>query len=173
MATITTIPVSEYLSTSYRPDRDYIDGEIQERNLGELDHGSLQLFLGAFLLNKSSEWHIRVATELRVQVNESRFRIPDICVMDGNSPREQVVRHPPILCIEVLSPDDTVFQMRDRIHDFINMGVPQVWMLNPKTRTATICEGNTMVEQTTGNLVLPGTKVVVSVPYIFTVLDQA
>ena len=49
MAT-TTIPLSEYLATTYRPDCDYVDGEIQERNFGELDHGSVQLFLGAFLL---------------------------------------------------------------------------------------------------------------------------
>ena len=33
MSTATLIPVEEYLSTSYRPDRDYIDGEVRERNV--------------------------------------------------------------------------------------------------------------------------------------------
>ena len=42
MATNTLIPVSEYLNTSYSPDCDYVDGEVQERNLGELDHSDLQ-----------------------------------------------------------------------------------------------------------------------------------
>jgi hypothetical protein len=35
MATNVLIPVSEYLKTSYSPDCDYVDGEVQERNLGE------------------------------------------------------------------------------------------------------------------------------------------
>lgn len=42
MATNTVIPVSEYLRTSYSPDCDYVDGEVQERNTGETDHGELQ-----------------------------------------------------------------------------------------------------------------------------------
>ena len=43
MGTTTTIPVSEYLATTYRPDCDYVDGEIQERNLGEYDHGRIAI----------------------------------------------------------------------------------------------------------------------------------
>ena len=35
------IPVSEYLATVYRPDGDYIDGEVLERNLGEQAHSLL------------------------------------------------------------------------------------------------------------------------------------
>ncbi len=41
MATKALIPVSEYLRTSYSPDCDYVDGEVQERNLGE--HRSQQI----------------------------------------------------------------------------------------------------------------------------------
>src|ERR1039458_10379887 len=42
MATNTVIPVSEYLRTSYSPDCDYVDGEVQERNTGETDHSDLE-----------------------------------------------------------------------------------------------------------------------------------
>ena len=35
MATSTLVPLSEYLRTSYRPDRDWIDGVVKERNVGE------------------------------------------------------------------------------------------------------------------------------------------
>ncbi len=38
----TLISVEEYLATSYRPDCDYVDGEVVERNLGEWDHSRLQ-----------------------------------------------------------------------------------------------------------------------------------
>ena len=33
---------NEYLATSYRPDREYVDGAVVERNLGEHDHSRLQ-----------------------------------------------------------------------------------------------------------------------------------
>ena len=42
MKTAALIPVEEYLRTTYDPDCDYVDGEVQERNLGELDHSDLQ-----------------------------------------------------------------------------------------------------------------------------------
>ncbi len=173
MATTTTIPVSEYLATTYRPDRDYVDGELQERNLGEYDHADVQFGLSTFLRNKSREWNIRVVGENRVQISPTRFRIPDICVLSADQPREQIIHQPPMLCIEVLSPRDTISNMRDRIHDYLNMGVPQVWLLDTGTRTAIVCSGNTMVEQTTGNLTLPGSPIVVSISEIFSVLDQA
>ena len=34
MAVGIQVSVEEYLHTSYRPDCDYVDGEVQERNLG-------------------------------------------------------------------------------------------------------------------------------------------
>ena len=49
MPTGTLISVEEYLATSYRPDCDYVDGRIEERNLGELDHSSLQTAVAVFL----------------------------------------------------------------------------------------------------------------------------
>ena len=45
MATV-QISLEEYLQTSYHPDCDYVDGEVQERNWGEFDHATVQMFLG-------------------------------------------------------------------------------------------------------------------------------
>jgi hypothetical protein len=39
----TLISVEEYLNTSYRPDREYIDGALLERNVGERAHSRLQM----------------------------------------------------------------------------------------------------------------------------------
>jgi hypothetical protein len=50
--------------------------------------------------------------------------------------------------------------------------VSQVWLLAPKIRTAIVCEANTMVEQTTGELSLPGSKIRLSIDQIFSVLDE-
>jgi hypothetical protein len=42
------VTVQEYLATSFRPDRDYVDGQIQERNLGEQPHSLTQTNLASF-----------------------------------------------------------------------------------------------------------------------------
>jgi Uma2 family endonuclease len=105
METRTLIPVEEYLSTAYSPDCDYVDGEVQERNLGECDHASIQKRFILYFGNREKLWGIQVVPEQRVQVSPTRFRIPDVCVVLGG-PDGQILRKPPFLCIEVVSPDD-------------------------------------------------------------------
>ncbi len=135
MATRTLISVQEYLSTAYSPDCDYVDGEVQERNLGEWDHSSLQMRMLLYLGNRAKQWGIQVVPEQRVQVSANRFRIPDICVVLG-APDGQVLRQPPFLCIEILSPEDRMSRVRERIDDYLKMGVPHVWVLDPHSKAA-------------------------------------
>ena len=136
MSTATLIPVSEYLSTSYRPDVEYLDGEILERNVGEWDHGNVQGLVYAYLLARRREFGIRLVPELRVQVKPTRFRVPDVCVVLSSHPHEQILTHPPFLCIEVLSKDDTMTSMQERIDDYLAFGVPYVWVLDPRLKRA-------------------------------------
>ena len=114
-----------------------------------------------------------MALETRVQVKATRFRVPDVCVLAADAPTEQILRHPPLLCIEVLSPSDTIARMRDRIRDYLEMGVRQVWLLDPASRSAMTCEGSTMTEQREGSLRLPGTAIEVALAEVFQVLDEA
>ena len=172
MATSALITAREYLATSYRPDCDFVDGEVLERNLGEYDHNKLQFAVAKFFDSMSVAWHIDVIPEQRVQVSATRFRIPDVCILSADEPVEQVVRRTPLLCVEILSPEDTVFRMRERIADFLAMGVPQVWILDPKARVAIVCEGDTTVEHRAGVLALPGTPIRLNLAEIFTSVDK-
>jgi hypothetical protein len=99
-------------------------------------------------------------------------KIEGWCVMLADAPREQVVRFPPLLCIEILSPEDTLSRMVERVHDFLKMGVRQVWIFDPRLRSAMVCEGSAMVEHTAGQLALPGTQVTVDLAEVFRVLDE-
>lgn len=173
MATTHLIPVSEYLNTAYRPDVDYVDGELEERNLGELDHCDLQYFFAAFFNTRQRELELKAKTEIRVQVREDRFRVPDVCVIAATAPREQIVRTPPVLCIEILSPADTIHRMRERVRDFLDMGVHEVWLVDPLSRAVILCSGSTMVEQTAGSLTLKDTSINIPLSEIFAVLDEA
>ncbi len=133
--TRTLISAEEYLASSFRPDCDYVDGHIEERNLGEWNHSTLQLRIGSYLLSKYESDGVQVATVLRVQVKATRFRIPDVCVVLGN-PGEQILTKPPFLCIEILSPEDRMSRIEERINDYLAMGVPYVWVLDPQTKQA-------------------------------------
>ena len=135
MASRTLISVEEYLRTSYSPDCDYVDGEVQERNLGELDHSSLQMKVLMYLGNRQKEWGINVFPEQRVQVKPTRFRVPDVCVTLG-PPSEQVLTKPPFLCVEILSPEDRLSRVEQRVDDYLAMGVRFVWVLDPATKRA-------------------------------------
>ena len=135
MAARTLISVEEYLETSYRPDRDYVDGEVVERNLGTRDQGWLQAAVGAYFFNRRRQWNITVMTGLRIRVKATRVRIADVCVILGD-PDEQVPTKPPFICIEVLSPKDRMKRVQERIADYLEMGVPYVWVLNPETKQA-------------------------------------
>jgi Uma2 family endonuclease len=136
MATGALVSVEEYLSTSYRPDREYIDGVVLERNLGEDDHSSLQGALTTYLSVRQKQWNIRVRPEQRVQVRKTRFRVPDLCVILGGEPRVPIVTKPPFVCIEILSREDTFVSVQDRVDDYLTMGVPYVWVIDPRSRRA-------------------------------------
>ena len=126
----TLISVEQYLATSYRPDCDYVDGRIEERNLGEWDHSKLQAAIIAYFYQRRKSWNISVAPEQRVQVKPTRFRIPDVCIVLGE-PDCQIFRQPPFVCIEILSRDDRMSEMKERIDDYLAMGVRYVWVLDP------------------------------------------
>src|SRR5436305_1892227 len=103
MSTAATVPVVEYLTTSYRPDREYLEGSILERNLGEFDHSRLQYLITMALGAHEQTHNAYVLPEQRVQVRATRFRIPDISLIRRQD-REQIIRKPPLLCVEILSP---------------------------------------------------------------------
>jgi Uma2 family endonuclease len=131
------VSLEQYLETSYRPDREYLEGELLERNVGEFDHARLQMLLSSYLFNREKEWGIVVVIEQRVQVKARRFRIPDITVLLAR-PAGPIITEPPFLCVEILSPRDSMQQMQQRIDDYLAFGVRYVWVIDPRTRRAVV-----------------------------------
>ncbi|MBV9403925.1 MAG: Uma2 family endonuclease, partial [Acidobacteriaceae bacterium] len=127
MAASAAVSVEEYLSTEYEPDCEYIDGEVLERNMGESDHGGLQMILAAWLFARRKQFGIHVFPETRTQVAPRRFRVPDIAVTTRRI-APGVLREPPFLCIEILSPEDRMSRIEDRIGDYLRFGVAHVWL---------------------------------------------
>jgi hypothetical protein len=82
MSTTANIPVVIYLrSFHYEPDAEYVDGEIEERPVGENDHSAWQEAICFWSRQHAREWNVRVRPELRIQVGPPHFKIPDVTVL--------------------------------------------------------------------------------------------
>jgi len=168
MATALHIPLHEYLSTTYRPDREYVDGEVRERNVGKYEHARIQALLAAWFGNHEQDWKLQVVTEQRVQISKTRVRIPDVALLPlGAQP--DVIVYAPSLIVEILSPDDTYSDTQERAQDYRAMGVATIWIIDPKTRTGRVCSGAEWLEA--ARLEVQGTSVFVELTQLFAYLE--
>ncbi|MCP5120594.1 MAG: Uma2 family endonuclease [bacterium] len=129
------VSVDEYLHTSFDgPDREYVDGRIVERALGEKDHSRLQRELTVFFIAREKTLGTFCFPGQRIQVTPTRFRVPDVCVYIGEEPDEQIFTGPPFLVVEILSKDDRASEVQEKIEDYLAFGVPYIWVIDPRTR---------------------------------------
>ncbi len=126
--------VEEYLHTTFDgADREYLDGEVVERNMGNKSHGKIQLRLGSMLQAFEQRTGIYVVVEVRQKVTGTRFRIPDVAVFEGE-PEEEVPSTPPLVAIEILSPDDRVGYVIPKLEEYRRWGVRHIWLADPDSR---------------------------------------
>lgn len=144
MATATLVTVEEYLTHTYEPDCDFVAGVLEERNVGQKDHSKVQLRIAAWFLNRSQSLGLASFVEIRIRVSANRYRIPDVTVTHLPEPEEQVFTAAPYICIEILSPDDSFSKVQTRVHDYVLMGVENIWILDPQQKAAWICKGDSM-----------------------------
>ncbi len=128
--------IEQYLRTNFSPDVDFVDGEIEERNLGEKDHGRLQGLVFAWFASREESFAIISVVEQRIRVAPDRVRICDVVILDANAPDEQVTLTPPLICIEIMSPEDPLSRAIKVLEDYRAMGVPNIWLLDPQERLA-------------------------------------
>jgi Uma2 family endonuclease len=171
MTSATLVSAEEYLATSYRPDRELLDGELVERNVGEYDHSNLQTALSTRLRIRQREWNVRVLTEQRVQVRPERYRVPDVCIVSRDLQIEQVFTRPPLVCIEILSKDDSLRSMQKRVDDYLSFGVPNIWILDPAPLLAYVCSRTGFQQPEGGILEVPSSPIRIPLEDLFADLD--
>ncbi len=162
MSVGTLISVEEYLKTSYSPDREYRDGVVTERNLGDNAHADLQLALGSYLRRRRKEWQIHAYTELRICAREGWYPIPDVCAYSLPAPKERFPTTMPLLWIEILSENDRMLDVWQKAKDLVECGAPYVWIINPITldsQLMTPAGGPNAVPDKT--LLIPDTSIVI------------
>ena len=87
-----------------------------------------------------------ILPEQRIRTASDRYRIPDICLTRAK-PAEPVLTEPPFLCIEILSPEDTVMQLRAKIAEYLAFGIEYVWVIDPESCTGEIHNAQSQIHR--------------------------
>ena len=138
MSTIAVVSEDEYRSTVYEPDCEFEDGVLIERNLGEKDHSWLQAALAAYFFQRRRLWSIEVYTEQRHRIRKGKYMIPDVCIVSQPVPDERVFSQPPLIWIEILSPEDRPLKVSNKVRQVLEFGASNVWVIDPETFEAEI-----------------------------------
>ena len=175
-----TLPISEELwtvrenlATSWSPDREFVDGRIEERTLGEKDHSLIQRYLTFLFMLKRAEWGVEVFPELRTQIAARNFRVPDVLVVRAGEAIERYITRPPLIAVEILSPEDRLSAFQEKAAQYRRFGIENIWIIDPEPRQAYRYTSAGLEEVHTGELTVPETSIRVALSEMFAELDRA
>lgn len=136
MMTQAPVAPEEYLKMAFEGvDREFVDGELVERSMPTLLHGRTQVRLG-YLFEKARErYPVWAASEVRHVLDPQRlYRIPDVAVYAGTLPAKDYPDTPPLVAIEIASPDDRLSETLKKFAEYRKWGVEHVWLIDPDER---------------------------------------
>ncbi len=151
MSTKSAVSIEEYLRTSFEDlDREYVDGEIVERSLPTNLHSKTQTRLAAIFCNLGDSHPLFARVELRSRLGATRVRIPDVSVYAGEEPSDPVPAVPPLIAIEILSPDDRNKNVAVKLEEYRVWGVRHVWLVDPEARKLSVY-GDGVLQEVAGS----------------------
>jgi Uma2 family endonuclease len=142
------VSLEEYLNTSYDPDVEYVDGVLVERNVGDWLHSLVQSNI-IFALRRRYP-HIYVLPELRSQTSDTRYRLPDVCVLPAR-PASRYLLEAAYIAIEILSEEDRMSRVIEKLKEYAAKGTPHIWLIDPRLKQMFTFRQNCLAE-VEGNL---------------------
>jgi Uma2 family endonuclease len=118
MAIATQMTVEEYRNADFEGDPEYVNGEVLDRNVGEADHSLTIRNLISYIALREAALGIFALQTWTFKLTERHYRVPDFVIVTGPEPDEQILETPPLVCVEVLSPEDRAGPMLRKIADF-------------------------------------------------------
>ncbi|MGI8742783.1 MAG: Uma2 family endonuclease [Bryobacteraceae bacterium] len=121
---------AEYLSTSFEGlDREYVHSEIVERTTPNFPHAEAQGNLFSSFRQFRESYSLFPGVELRMRLADDLYRVADVAVFEGKRP-ELVPRDPPLVTIEILSPDDRWSDVLEKLDEYQTWGVAHIWLVD-------------------------------------------
>jgi len=164
VATKTLTAVADYLRMSFEDgDHEFVDGEVVCRNVGNRTHSWIQRDLVQALLRSIQRPDLVVFPELRFQATPTRYRIPDVGVWLDRDAIAEVPTVPPILAVEILSPEDRISRVVEKVEEYLTIGVDTVWVIDPALRNATIYSSDDRAGRVSFELPCPSLHLQISI----------
>lgn len=150
----TTTPISiEELERHGGPESSWelINGELIEMPPSSELHGGVggtfHIQLGAYVLSNELGLLYLSETGYVVSENPPTVRKPDISFiragrLPANRNRHGLIRIPPDLVVEVISPSDRMADVLTKVGMWLQFGVPLVLLIAPTARTVTVCRSD-------------------------------
>jgi Uma2 family endonuclease len=161
----------EFLRMPENKHYELIDGHPVEKHMGHESSfvgGEIRYKLRQYLDAHPGGWALPADAGYRCFPNRPRLvRKPDVSfIRSGRLPDERLpkgdVLMPPDLAVEVVSPNDLYNEVDVKVSEYLSVGVPLVWVVNPETRTACVFRPDGSArrlredEEIDGGDVLPG-----------------
>ena len=145
MGTATERDVIDALGRADKRLYELVDGYLVEKAMGTKE-GLLASFLAhllwAFL--EENDLGVVLGADGPVRLRLRLVRIPDVCFIPwerlpgGELPDETIAGVVPTLAVEVLSEGNTKSEMDRKLKDYFGAGVRLVWLIDPRSETATV-----------------------------------
>ena len=169
MATSAKLTLEEFLALpETEPASELIDGIVVQKPVPTWDHGVIQRLL-SFVLTLYLRAHPtgEAGSEIRCvfgPASAERPSVPDyIFIRAGRFRRgDRHIYGAPDLAVEILSPDDRMTDVMDKLRFYLAHGVRLVWLIDPDRQTVTVMtppdRAHILTEDDTldGGEVLPG-----------------
>jgi Uma2 family endonuclease len=145
MATKALITPELYLATQFEREPELVHGELVERPLPNFPHGNLQLELGSRLRALQRSHPVFTGAEVRVRIAADLYRIPDISMWEGVAP-DRLPASPPLLVVEVSSPDDRLDAMLQKLEEYRAWGVQHIWLVEPELKRVHVYDNGSLTQ---------------------------
>jgi Uma2 family endonuclease len=123
-----------------------VKGELRTMPPAGLEHGIIVLKLSRAIGNYVEAKRLGVAagaeTGFLIARDPDTVRAPDMAFVSATrvpQPLPKAFPHlAPDLAVEVLSPSDTVYEVEEKVEEWLEAGTLLVWVVNPRRRTITV-----------------------------------
>jgi len=123
-----------------KPYLEYIDGMVVQKPMFTKPESILCAAAGSHILNWTRQHGGDAGLMARTAAGYGpSYRIPDVSFWKPGY--EGGDDDPPTLAIEISSPDQTLTELRTKCRFFRNNGVEACWIIDPKSRSAEVFEG--------------------------------
>jgi Uma2 family endonuclease len=114
---------------------EYVCGQLLERPTPNRTHGEIVAALVYIFMSRLQAKGFRAATEVRCQMPNGNYRLPDIVLFAPDHPWVELPSHPPAVVVQVLSNDDKYSDIFAKLEDYELWGVAHIWLVNPNSGT--------------------------------------